>query len=175
MWRQSSKSKQAEKKFASAQEAYSCALDLLSYRDYSNKKMLERLQQKGANAEQGKEAVAKLESYGLLDEERYARRVYESWLGKRCYGRQHLQAELAKRGIRAEIAADILKLFTPEYEEQNAQNAAELFCQRNRRKLAQEADNKKIYAAAGRFMAARGFSARYMHIILDRLHFSDDM
>ncbi len=137
--------------------------------------MLERLQQKGANAEQGKEAVAKLESYGLLDEERYARRVYESWLGKRYYGRQHLQAELAKRGIRAEIAADILTLFTPECEEQNAQNAAELFCQRNRRKLAQEADNKKIYAAAGRFMAARGFSARYMHIILDRLHFSDDM
>ncbi len=175
MWRQSSKNKQDKKQFASAQEAYNCALDLLSYRDYSNKKMLERLQLKGADAEQARESVAKLESYGLLDEERYSRRVYESWLTKRCYGRKHLQAELAKRGIRAEIAADILALFTPADEEQNAQRAAELFCQRNRRRLTQEADKKKIYAAAGRFMAARGFSARYMHIILDRLHFDDDM
>ncbi len=175
MWRQSSKNKQAEKKFASAQEAYNCALDLLSYRDYSNQKMLERLQQKGADAEQARKSVQKLESYGLLDEQRYAHRVYEIWLGKGCYGRPHLQAELAKRGIRAEIAAEILSEFTPEEEEQHAQRAAELFCQRNRRRLTQEADKKKIYAAAGRFMAARGFSARYVHIILNRLHFSDDM
>lgn len=175
MWSQSSRNKRPEKKLASAQEAYSCALDLLSYRDYSNKKMLERLQRKGADDAQAREAVAKLEGYGLLDEERYAQRVYEGWLNKGCYGRQHLQAELAKRGIRAEIAADILALFTPEAEEQNAQRAAELFGQRNRRRLAQEADNKKIYAAAGRFMAARGFSARYVHIILDRLHFDDDV
>lgn len=34
---------------------------------------------------------------------------------------------------------------------------------------------KKIQAAAGRFMAARGFSARYMHILLSKLHCYNDI
>ena len=34
---------------------------------------------------------------------------------------------------------------------------------------------KKIQAAAGRFMAARGFSARFMHILLCRLYNDNDM
>ena len=101
--------------------------------------------------------------------------MYEAWLGKRYYGRQHLQLELTKRGIRADVAVEIMERFTPDIEEVQAENAAQLFLQRNRRKLAEEADNKKIYAAAGRFMAARGFSSRYVHIILGKLHFSDNM
>ena len=176
MWRQSSKKNSSKEKFTSAQQAFDCALNLLSYRDYSDKKMLERLQQKGADEEQAKESIAKLQHYGLLDEQRYAGRIYEAWLAKRYYGRQHLQAELAKRGVRAEYIAEIMERFTPELEEQQAENAAQLFVQRNRKKLeTAEPHDKKIYAAAGRFMAARGFSARYMHVVLEKLHFDDDM
>ena len=172
MWSRSLRNKKKEEGFTSAQQVYDCALDLLSYRDYSHKDMLERLQRKGATKAQALEAVAKLEDYGLLNEERYALRVYEAWLGKRYYGRQHLQLELSKRGIRADVAAEIMERFTTDVEEQQAENAAQLFMQR---KLTEEAEYKKIYAAAGRFMAARGFSSRYMHIILGKLHFSDNM
>lgn len=171
MWSRSSKKSSKEKQqFTSAQEAYDCALNLLSYRDYSEKKMLERLQQKGADEEQSKEALAKLQHYGLVNEERYATRVYEGWLAKRCYGRQHLQAELNKRGVRAEFIAEIMEHFTPELETEHAECAAELFVQRNRKKLdGAEKLDPKIYAAAGRFMAARGFGAGYMRVLLARL------
>lgn len=175
MMKQSSR-KSSEKKFTSAQQAYDCALNLLSYRDYSDKKMLERLQQKGADEQQAQASVDKLKHYGLLDEQRYAQRIYEAWLAKKAYGRQHLQAELAKRGVRAEYITEILAQFTPELEQQQAENAAALFLQRNRKRLAEaEPGDKKIYGAAGRFMAARGFSARYMHVLLAKLHFADDM
>ena len=103
--------------FASAQEAYDCALNLLSYRDFSKQRMQERLRRKGADAAQAEEAVAKLEDYNLINDERYASRVYEGWLNKRYYGRQHLAAELAKRGLGPELSQEILARFTPELEE----------------------------------------------------------
>ncbi len=175
MWNQSSKNK-AKEKFTSAQQAYDCALNLLSYRDFSKQKMRERLQQKGADAEQADAAIEKLQYYGILDERRYAVRVYEGWLNKRCYGRLHLQAELQKRGIAGELAQEILERFTPELEAQQAENAAELFWQRNKNKLkpGQPLD-KKIYGAAGRFMASRGFSSRYMMILWEKLQVNTDI
>lgn len=176
MWNRSSRTKSKEtKKFGSAQEAYDCALNLLSYRDYSEKKMLERLQRKGADEEQSQEALAKLQHYGLVDDARYAVRVYEGWLAKRYYGRQHLKAELAKRGIGGELMAEVLERFTPELEAEHAENAAELFLQRNRSKLAgEQVQDKKLYAAAGRFMAARGFGSGYLRVLMDKLHMDCD-
>ena len=185
MWNRSSK-KSSKEKFASAQEAYNCALNLLSYRDFSDKKMKERLQLKGADEEQAEQAIAKLQHYGLLDEQRYAARFFEGWLNKRCYGRLHLQAEMNKRGIRADIAQQVLEQFTPELEEQQAEYAAQLFLERNKQKLSQLQDkeldaqakqllNKKIYAAAGRFMAARGFSSRYTQILWEKLQGNTDI
>lgn len=110
---------------------------------------MERLQRKGATKEQALEAVAKLEDYGLLNEERYANRVYEAWLAKRYYGRQHLQLELTKRGIRPDVVAEIMERFTPDIEEGQAENAAQLFVQRNQRKLTAETDNKKYMRLRG--------------------------
>ena len=112
MWNRSSK-KSSKEKFTSAQQAYDCALDLLSYRDFSKQKMQERLQQKGADEEQAQQALTKLQEYGLINDERYAQRVYEGWLNKRCYGRQHLSAELSKRGIGPELSQQVLAQFTP--------------------------------------------------------------
>ena len=148
--------------------------------------MRERLQQKGADEEQAEEAIQKLQHYGLLDEERYAARVYEGWLHKRCYGRLHLQAELNKRGIRPEIVQQVLEQFTQDLEQQQAENAAELFLERNKNKLAEawakDLDAKakqllqnKIYGAAGRFMAARGFSSRYTQILWEKLQLNTDI
>ena len=185
MWNRSSK-KSSKEKFTSAQQAYDCALDLLSYRDFSKQKMQERLQQKGADEEQAQQALTKLQEYGLINDERYAQRVYEGWLNKRCYGRQHLAAELSKRGIGPELSQQVLAQFTPELEEQQAANAAELFLQRHKAKLAlledESLDSKarlavrnKIYAAAGRFMAARGFSSRYTQILWEKLQVNTDI
>ena len=196
MWNRSSKKSSKEKSeqdtspkvegFASAQEAYDCALNLLSYRDFSKQRMQERLRLKGADAAQAAAAVAKLEDYNLINDERYASRVYEGWLNKRCYGRQHLAAELAKRGIDSELGQEIMARFTPELEAEHAACAAELFKQRNQAKLAQAQREelsaqermlaqRKIYAAAGRFLASRGFSARYMQVLWEKLEVNTDI
>ena len=148
--------------------------------------MQERLQQKGADEEQAEEAIEKLQEYGLINDERYANRVYEGWLNKRCYGRQHLAAELSKRGIGGELSQRVLARFTPELEAEQAANAAELFLQRQRAKLAQLEDESldlkaklllrnKIYLAAGRFMASRGFSSRYTQILWEKLQVNTDI
>lgn len=45
-----------------------------------------------------------------------------------------------------------------------------------KKKIISAADNDpKIYAAAVRFMAARGFSTRYMYILRDKLHFENEI
>lgn len=175
MWKQYSK-KNSEHKFTSAQQVYDCALNLLSYHDYSEQKISERLRQKGADTQQISSVISKLKNYGLLDERRYAFRVYENWLNKRYYGRMHLQAELNKHGIETQYITEILAEFTENEEIKQAENAAELFLLRNKKKIAeQEMGDKRIYSTAARFMAARGFSSRYMNILLKKLQGKDEI
>lgn len=169
MWKQSSK-----KKFDNELQVYDCALTLLNYRDYCEKEMHDKLLRKGASAEQAAAAVKKLLAYGLIDERRYAQRVYEAWLSKRYYGRQHLLFELQRKHVSEQYIAEIMDNFTEQEEAEHARAASKLFMQRNAKKIQCPAD-KKIYVAAARFMAARGFTTRYVHFILDKLRFTDDM
>lgn len=179
--RQRTAGRRKPKTLENAAQVYECALGLLGYRDYSDRGMKEKLQRRGAAPEQAASAVDKLKQYGLLDERRYAMRLYEVWLGKRCYGRLHLQAELAKKAVRAEVAQEILQLLTPELEAERAEAAASYYLLHNKAKIAaaeqsgDRAGKQKIYAAAARFLAAHGFSARYMYKIAEKLAFSADI
>lgn len=171
-----SSKKKSDSIMKSSAEAYDAALNLLSYHDFSDKAITDRLKRKGASEEQAKEAVDKLTEYGILNEARYADRVYANWLNKGSYGKLHLQAELVKRGIRQELISEIYDQFTEDLEEKHARKAAEIFLTRNKKKielLGMKAP--KVYGAAVRFLAARGFSARYVHILFDEIHFEDEI
>lgn len=168
--------KNSNPEMKSAAEVYDKALDLLTYHDFSDKAMTDRLKRKGATDEQAREAVDKLNEYGILNEERYAERVYSSWLSKGSYGKLHLQAELVKRAVRQELINIILDKFTTDIEEEHAKKAAEIFLNRNKKKLELLGmKDPKIYGAAVRFMAARGFSSRYVHILFDEVQFEGDI
>ena len=80
----------------------------------------------------------------------------------------------------------MLERLTPALEAQQAANAAELFVQRHREKIAQaqaqDLDHKtkhqlknKIYAAGGRFMASHGFSTEYMQILWEKMQVNNDI
>lgn len=171
MWKQSSK-----KTFENAEQVYDYALNLLALRDYSGNDMLAKLMQKGAEQHMAEAAVVKLKEYNFINEERYAQKVYEYWLDKRCYGRQHLLAELHKKNVSELYIPQILEQLTDETEAERAEIASEIFLRRNAKKIkSSEENNNKIYAAAARFMAARGFSTRYIHVIMDKLHLNDDI
>ena len=107
-----------------------------------------------------------------MDEERYAQRVYEAWLAKRVYGRQHLVAELQKKGVPSACAQQVLEQFTDAMEAERAELSAQQFCKLNRKKIAQglvsgdPKEKQKLYAAAGRYLAARGFGGGYMELML---------
>lgn len=160
----------------SADEAYDKALELLSYHDFSDKAMIDRLKKKGATDGDAKEVVEKLNEYGILNEERYAERVYASWLNKGSYGRLHLQTELVKRSVRQDIISKILSGFTITLEEEHAHKAIEIFLTRNKKKIEQFGmNNPKIYGAAIRFLVTRGFSPRYIHILYNEMNLEDDI
>lgn len=175
------KCKKGKKVLRSADEAYDYSLNLLSYRDYSEAELEQRLMRQGADLEVAQSTVAKLVEYGLIKEERYAERIYASWLQKRYYGKSHLAAELQKHQLKPELQLEILAIFTPEQEQENAEAAAMLFIERNKKKLEalSKADDskekQKLWAAGARFMAARGFSARYMAVLMNKLHRNNDI
>ncbi len=165
--------KSSKAKLETEMQVYDYALTLLSFRDYSGNDMLLKLQRKGADKLLAEKAVAKLKEYNFINEERYAMRVYEAWLAKKYYGRQHLKAELQNKNVSVQFIPQVLESFTAELEQEHAELAAEQFLKRNAKKI--ENPDKKIYAAAARFMAARGFTTRYIHVILDKLRFEDDI
>ena len=163
-----------------AQQTYDCALNLLSYRDHSQHQLRQKLLRKGASEEDVQSSLDKLTEYGIMDEERFAQRVYEAWLHKRVYGRLHLVAELYKQGVPQEYHQGVLEQFTDALEQEHAQLALEQFCRQQEKKITQAmagADPKekqKIYAAAARFLSARGFGGAYMELVRDRLQARED-
>ena len=159
-------------KLETEMQVYDYALNLLTFRDYSANDMLIKLEQKGADRLLAEKAVAKLKQYDFINEERYAQRVYEAWLSKRYYGRQHLEAELHKKHVLEIYIPLIMEGFTEEEETARAELACQQFLQKNARKLKQV--DQKLQAAGVRFMAARGFSGRQAYLILDKLRNRDD-
>ncbi len=165
----------ANKRPADEEQVYDCALNLLAIRDYSGAGMLDRLLLQGAARHQAEAVVERLRANGLIDERRYARQVYQGWLAKKYYGRLHLQAELQKKQVDAKIRQEILSVFTDEQEAERAAAAAALFRSAWGSRLQAREQRDKICGAAVRFMAARGFAPKYIRILTDALHFTDDI
>lgn len=157
------------------QQTYDYALNLLSYRDHSQKEMRQKLTRKGASVEQAQTSIDKLTEYGIMNEERFAQRVYEAWLAKRVYGRLHLAAELAKKGVPKEYCQLILEQFTKAMESERAELAIEQYCKSNQKKIEkafnseEPKEKQKLYAAAGRYLASKGFGSSYMETMLNIL------
>lgn len=164
-----------KKPLETAAETYDCALRLLSLRDHSQKELRDKLAQRGAVKDYIENSIAKLTEYGIMNEERYAQRLFEAWMAKGIYGRQHLVAELRKRGVPGELYARILEQFTEALEQQHAERAAIQFCKLNHKKIEQGSQSndpkarQRLYAAAGRYMAAKGFGGGYMEVILEAM------
>lgn len=160
--------------FDSAQKVYDCALNLLAMREFSEKELLERLERIGIEHRLALEALSKLKEKGLINERRYAILIYGNWLRKKIYGRRHLHLELLKHGISAEYVTEIMELFTPDLELKHAEQAAEAFCRRLKRKIRSE-DKRKLYSVAIRFIAAKGFSAEHARVLLNKLDLFEDI
>ncbi len=164
---------------ASGQEVYDCALKLLSQRAYSGGLLALRLRQRGAEKDTADEAVARLTAAGLLNDEAYARRLFELWQSKGSSGRAALAAELKRKLIPSHIAEKILDSVSAESEQEAAAKALAVFWRREAKKIqtiealpgGQERSVllQKLAAAAGRYLVARGFKSEAMALVWDKL------
>ena len=160
-------------KLDTLEQVYGYAMNLLNYRDYSSKDMFLKLTGKGANSDDAKKAIAKLIGNGFINELHYAKQVYRAWLSKKTYGRLHLLMELRRKNVSEEQIPVIMEEFTDELELENALYAAKHFIQRNEKKI--KGNDEKLFAAAARYMGNRGFSSRYIQVLLEQVRTENDM
>ena len=162
MW-QSKKAKPLTTQAAAMEYALSL-LDMHDHSEYDLRQKLQRREVKGAMQDA---VVAQLQDYGLLDAQRYAEAVYDTWLRKRVYGRQHLRAELLKKHVEPQYVRDLLARLTPAQEQERAEAAVALTQKRKDAKY--DPTTKEGAAALGRYLAARGFGHEVLTALLERL------
>ena len=138
----------ASRSLTTSEEVYEYALTLLDRREHGEKELVQKLKRRCTSALLIREAVEKLKHYDLINEKRYAIRVFEAWRGKKVYGRLHLQAELLKKQVDEHSLS--------EEEERSRLEAAYRQIARRRDKK-YDVSTEKGVAALARYFSAKGF------------------
>ncbi|UPW17407.1 recombination regulator RecX [Agarivorans sp. TSD2052] len=89
--------------------ALNSVIDLLSRRSYSQQQLLLKLQQKGYPESEIADALEYALQNAWLDDRNYAMQLVRSRL-ERGYGRNYLQQYLMAKGIKKDIASEVLAL-----------------------------------------------------------------
>lgn len=82
-----------------ADSLYAYGLRLLSYRARSEREVMQRFQQRGAETELSQSVVERLRAGGLLDDQEFARSWVESRRRASPRGDRLLQQELVRKGV----------------------------------------------------------------------------
>jgi regulatory protein len=88
----------------SPEQGFAYALRLLGDRDYSLEGLRRKLLGKGVGAPEAEGILRRLESLGLLDDERYARRLASYCTNEKLWGPRRVLQKLLEKGIPAELA-----------------------------------------------------------------------
>jgi regulatory protein len=152
---------QLEEALARSREimAHQKALRLLSSRNYTARRLEDKLSDQGGEA--ARAAVRRMEELGLVDDEAYAQRYAEQlYLGKYYAPKRILQA-LRHRGIPPEIASQVSDTFD---REDNPRRAAE-YIERKYPNLEDETVKKRAWAALQRLGYTSGEAKQALAII----------
>ncbi len=118
------------------------AYDLLSYRDYSKKELIDKLSKK-VEREAAELAAERIEQLGYVDDGEYARKLVRSLSGEKMLSERSIRRELSQRGISAELAEEALE----ELEEDDVARILRLIHRKYERKLTDDAGVRRTYAA----------------------------
>ena len=89
--------------------AFIAGLRLLSYRDHSEKELINKLVQKGHKKEYAESAVQKLKEYGYINDERYAQSLAENLVERKGLSVAGVKNELFRKGISKEIVNNVVE------------------------------------------------------------------
>lgn len=90
-----------------SRRALNRAADLLSRRDHSTSELLQKLRQKGFDAEASREAAEKLQALGYLDDRRFAETYAAELAHGKGFGKRRIVTELFRKGIAREIIDEV--------------------------------------------------------------------
>lgn len=149
----------------SAVQTYQAALKLLVGRDYTVSALIRRLEQRGHAPEQVAEAVARLVSEGFLDDHRYGERLIAQCRECGRYVGYRLRQELKRRGVPAEVVAELLA--DPLENGEEFALARQLIARRYAAFDPATSDDRDRRRVAG-FLQRRGFGVGVIRQLLDR-------
>ncbi len=125
------------------------AYQLLSYRDYSKKELIDRLENK-VEHEVAETVAGRIEELGYLDDAEYAGKLARSLSREKMLSGRSIRRELSLRGISPELAEEAMD----QLEEDDAERLVRLIRRKFARKLTDEAGMRRVYAA----LLRRGYS-----------------
>jgi regulatory protein len=127
--------------------AVDTALRAVARRERSAAELDRRLERRGVTPGLREETVGRLEAAGLVDDERFARRLAES-LAERGHGDEAIRWRLERDGVAAETAAAALGALAPELERSRLIVAARGAGPRTARELARRGFGEEAVEAA---------------------------
>ncbi len=83
------------------------ALNLIAYKDRTKKELIQRIKQ-DYSEESAINATTRMEELGLIDDEKYARRMAEQWINKKHMSQRAVKYKLREKGIDRELIEEIL-------------------------------------------------------------------
>jgi regulatory protein len=102
---------------APLEQAYHCALRLLTGRDYTALKLGQKLRAREFSEEDVEAVVMRLTAEGWLDDRRFAERFAESAVGNGRFFGPRLRLEMRRRGVPAELVAEVVGRMQVEHDE----------------------------------------------------------
>lgn len=97
--------------------AYQYSLYCLDYRDYSASEMLDKLIKTYKNESLCVAVVVKLESCGIINDERYAEKLARRYIEGRKYGFRRAKHEIILKGISEYTAEDAIQIYSGMFSE----------------------------------------------------------
>ena len=138
--------------------------DLLSRRSHSVKELKDKLL-KIFDADITERAIAQMIDYGYLDDEAYAKELFDYLVNVKKLSERFIILEMNKRGISAEIYNELIDGADID----NVGTAFDIISSKYLRKLSEEGGRQKVIAA----MARKGFSYSDITAALERLEYED--
>lgn len=141
-------------------DAWSAALNLLSYRARSTQELREKLEEKGFEPSEIKKTIDRLTGAGYLNDEDFARERAGSRLRNKNWGTVKIAFELKTKGISPDIITRVLDEVDEDMEKEAAEKALEKWTRMNRAAIDKGGKwGKGLRLKAMRHLMGRGFKA----------------
>lgn len=128
------------------------ALNLLSKRSYSEKRLREKIAEKGFNTDEIDQAVTRLKELKFIDDRRFGENLSREMAEFRHFGPRRIYLELIKKGLEKNLAKDVVDRIVQDFD----QSIDEIL--KKYLKKCSNVATDKLYNRALGFLIRRGFS-----------------